>query len=514
MPLLHLATVEEALAWLQAQGAQRLCADSRHVQVGSAFIAWPGYATDGRRFVDAACAAGAVACLVEAEGARAFRFNDESKVATFAGLKQHTGVLASRFEQQPSSKLKMVAATGTNGKTSTAWWTAQALSALGQRCGVVGTLGVGEPPPVGSPGDVSAAVSVTGLTTPDPVTLQTALNSFVQQGFSACALEASSIGLAEHRLAGTHIDVALFTNFTQDHLDYHGSMDAYWDAKAALFAWPGLQAAVVNVDDAQGALLAERLRGKSLALWTYSTTGQARLCATQTVNDADGLRFTVTEGEEQHLVRTRLIGDYNVANLLAVIGGLRSLAVPLADAVAVCAGLTPVPGRMQRVAVERDTPATGLPEVVVDYAHTPDALEKALRALLPWAAQRQGQLWCVFGCGGNRDATKRPLMAAVAQRYAGAIVLTSDNPRDESPATILAQMASGLSSQSRAMQIEDRAQAIAYAIQQAKSQDVVLLAGKGHEDTQEIRAQKLPFSDLAHARSALATRAAQQGMPA
>jgi len=173
-----------------------------------------------------------------------------------------------------------------------------------------------------------------------------------------------------------------------------------------------------------------------------------------------------------------------------------------------------VPGRMQRVAVERDTPATGLPEVVVDYAHTPDALEKALRALLPWAAQRQGQLWCVFGCGGNRDATKRPLMAAVAQRYAGAIVLTSDNPRDESPATILAQMASGLSSQSRAMQIEDRAQAIAYAIQQAKSQDVVLLAGKGHEDTQEIRGQKLPFSDLAHARSALATRAAQQGMPA
>ncbi len=503
MPLLHLATVEDALAWLQVRGAQRICADSRRVQAGSAFIAWPGYATDGRRFVDGACAAGAVACLVEAEGAKAFRFQDEGKVATFTGLKQHTGVLASLFEKEPSTRLKMVAATGTNGKTSTAWWTAQALTALGQRCGVVGTLGVGEPPPVGSSVGVGAPVSATGLTTPDPVTLQAALHSFVQQGFSACALEASSIGLAEHRLVGTHIDVALFTNFTQDHLDYHGNMDAYWDAKAALFAWPGLRAAVVNVDDAQGALLAEKLRGKPIELWTYSTTGNARLSATDIARDTGGLQFTLTEGEQQHQVRTRLIGDYNVANLLAVIGGLRALSLPLADAVAVCAGLTPVPGRMQRVVFDSKNL---LPEVVVDYAHTPDALEKALRALQPWAANRQGQLWCVFGCGGNRDALKRPLMAAVAQRYAGQMVLTSDNPRDEAPATILAQIASGLSSQNRAMQIEDRAEAIAYAIQQAKTQDVVLLAGKGHEDTQEIQGRKLPFSDVAQAQLALATR--------
>ena len=508
MALLHLATVEEALAWLQAQGARRICADSRRAQAGSAFIAWPGYATDGRRFVDAACAAGAVACLVEAEGAKAFRFQDASKVATFTGLKQHTGALASLFEKQPSTKLKMVASTGTNGKTSTAWWTAQALTALGQRCGVVGTLGVGEPPPVGSSVVVDVPLmSATGLTTPDPVTLQTALHSFVQQSFSACALEASSIGLSEHRLAGTHIDVALFTNFTQDHLDYHGSMDAYWDAKAALFAWTGLRAAVVNVDDAQGALLAEKMRGKPLDVWTYSSSGSARLSATQIVNGSGGLQFMLTEGEQQHEVRTRLIGDYNVANLLAVIGALRALAVPLADAVAVCTGLTPVPGRMQRVVFESKWP---LPEVVVDYAHTPDALEKALRALLPWAAQRQGQLWCVFGCGGNRDASKRPLMAAVAQRYANQVVLTSDNPRDESPAAILAQIASGLTSQNRAMQIEDRAQAIAYAVQQAKTQDVVLLAGKGHEDTQEIQGRKLAFSDLAQARLALATRAQRE----
>jgi UDP-N-acetylmuramyl-tripeptide synthetase len=507
MALLHLAALEEALAWLQVQGAERICADSRQVQPGSAFIAWPGYATDGRHFVDAACAAGAVACLVEADGAKTFRFQEASKVATFTGLKQHTGVLASLFEKEPSARLKMVAATGTNGKTSTAWWTAQALTALGERCGVVGTLGVGEPPAVGSSVGAQAQLAATGLTTPDPVTLQTALGAFVQQGFSACALEASSIGLSEHRLAGTHIDVALFTNFTQDHLDYHGSMEAYWNAKAALFAWPGLRSAVVNVDDAQGALLAENLRGKPLDLWTYSTRDSARLSASHIVNDSRGLQFLLTEGEQQQPVRTRLIGEYNVANLLAVIGGLRALAVPLADAVAVCTGLTPVPGRMQRVVFESKN---SLPEVVVDYAHTPDALEKALRALQSWAAHREGQLWCVFGCGGNRDPMKRPLMAAVAQRHADQIVLTSDNPRDESPATILAQMASGLSSQNRAMQIEDRAQAIAYAIQQAKTQDVVLLAGKGHEDTQEIQGRKLPFSDITQAQLALAMRVQQE----
>ncbi|MFM8900648.1 MAG: UDP-N-acetylmuramoyl-L-alanyl-D-glutamate--2,6-diaminopimelate ligase [Burkholderiales bacterium] len=503
MELTSLSTVEQALVWLRERGVQQLCSDSRRATPGCAFIAWPGYASDGRRFVDAACAAGAQACVVEADGAKAFRFANASKVATLSGLKQATGVLASLFNQQPSSRLKMVASTGTNGKTSTAWWMAQALTALGQRSGVVGTLGVGEPSAVGS----TKTLIPTGLTTPDPVTLQATLQSFVQQGFAACALEASSIGLAEHRLSGTHIDVALFTNFTQDHLDYHGSMEAYWQAKAALFAWPDLRAAVVNVDDAQGALLAQKLRGKLLDLWTYSTSGAARLSASQVVNSESGLQFVLTEGEHQHRVQTGLIGDYNVANLLAVIGGLRALHVPLADAASVCAGLTPVPGRMQRVVPEGKAPA---PDVVVDYAHTPDALEKVLRALAPRAAARQGQLWCVFGCGGNRDASKRPVMAAVAEQHAQHVVLTSDNPRDESPAAILAQVAAGLSSPNRAVQIEDRARAIAYAIAQAKTQDVVLLAGKGHEDSQEIQGRKWPFSDSAQAQQALAARTAAQ----
>jgi UDP-N-acetylmuramyl-tripeptide synthetase len=510
MELTPLLTVEQTLHWLRERGVQQLCADSRRVTSGCAFIAWPGYATDGRRFVDAACAAGALACVVEAEGVKAFRFSDHSKVATLPGLKQATGELASLFNQQPSTRLKMVASTGTNGKTSTAWWMAQALTALGQRCGVVGTLGVGEPPAAGT-SETQVGVVATGLTTPDPVTLQATLRGFVQQGFAACAMEASSIGLAEHRLSGTHIDVALFTNFTQDHLDYHGSMEAYWQAKAALFAWPHLRAAVVNVHDAQGALLAEKLRSKTLDLWTYSTSGKARLSASHIVQGEGGLQFVLTEihanGEQQHRVHTRLIGDYNVANLLAVVGGLRALEVPLSDAVAVCAGLTPVPGRMQRVVLDGQA---SVPEVVVDYAHTPDALEKVLRALAPMAAARQGQLWCVFGCGGNRDAGKRPLMASVAQKHAQQLVLTSDNPRDESPAAILAQIAAGLSSPNRAVQIQDRAQAIAYTIMQAKPQDVVLIAGKGHEDSQEIQGRKLPFSDAAQAQAALVARAKAQ----
>ncbi len=503
-----LTSVNEALAWLQQRGVQQLCADSRQVRVGSAFIAWPGYATDGRRFVDAACAVGAVACLVEAEGVSAFRFQAPNQVAALTGLKQATGELASMFEQQPSQRLTMVASTGTNGKTSTAWWMAQALTVLGQRCAVVGTLGWGEPPAVGATQARSVAMVSTGLTTPDPVTLQSALRQFVQQGFAACALEASSIGLAEHRLSGTKIDVALFTNFTQDHLDYHGNMQAYWRAKEALFAWPGLRAAVVNVDDAQGASLAEKLRARPLALWTYTTTGEARLRATEVRSGPEGLAFLLHEGEQAVPVQTGLIGDYNVANLLAVVGGLRAVGVALVDAAVTCTHLTPVPGRMQRVSADSALPSPdALPEVVVDYAHTPDALEKALRALAPWAAQRQGLLWCVFGCGGNRDARKRPLMASVAQAHAAQIVLTSDNPRDESPGAILSQMAQGLSASARAVQIEDRQQAIEHAVMSAQAQDVILLAGKGHEETQEIAGHKWAFSDVTQAQAALRRRA-------
>ena len=486
--LTALASPRAAAQWLTARVRGQLRTDSRLVQAGDAFIAWPGYAVDGRQFVAGALAAGAAACLVEARGVAAFGFGDE-RVAALDGLKAATGAIADACYRQPSAALDIVAATGTNGKTSTAWWTAQALSTLGRRCGVIGTLGVGEP----------GRVVATGLTTPDPVTLHRSLREMADRGFAACALEASSIGLAEHRLDALRIRVALFTNFTQDHLDHHGSMAAYWAAKRALFAWPGLQAAVINIDDASGAALAAELQGAGLDLWTVSLHGPARLRAAGLSHGGAGLAFDAVEGTARAAVRTQLVGEFNASNLLVVIGALRALGVPLADAAGAAAALTPVPGRLQRVA-GADV------DVIVDYAHTPDALDKVLQALRPLASARGGRLWCVFGCGGNRDATKRPLMGAIAARGADHVVITSDNPRDEVPSAILAQILAGVTGHDEVDVIEDRREAIHGAVREAAAGDVVLLAGKGHEDYQEVAGVKRPFSDCLEALAALRQR--------
>jgi UDP-N-acetylmuramoyl-L-alanyl-D-glutamate--2,6-diaminopimelate ligase len=488
MALTKLKSPEAAARWLNEWVTGTLRTDSRQVRPGDAFIAWPGHASDGRGFVTQALAAGASTCLVEDDGIAAFGF-DDARVATLPALKAATGPIANAYLGQPSQALQVLAVTGTNGKTSTAWWTAQALTRLGRRCGVMGTLGVGEP------GDVQS----TGLTTPDPVTLHAAFRRFADAGFAACALEASSIGLVEHRLDGAKIDVALFTNFTRDHLDYHGSMPAYWEAKRRLFGWPGLKAAVINIDDDQGASLADEL--SALDVWTVSTLRPARLRASGLRYVDGGLAFDLHEGDVELPLRSTLIGDYNAHNLLVVLGGLRALGVPLADAVAVVPHLTPVPGRLQRVA------DAGL-EVVVDYAHTPDALEKVLQALRPLATARGGQLWCVFGCGGDRDATKRPMMGAIAARLADHVVATSDNPRSEPPCFILSQILAGVVGNDHVDVIEDRREAIQLAIERAGSADVVLLAGKGHEDYQEIQGQRLPFSDAVEAQAALRRRAA------
>ena len=538
MALHRLDSVAQALAWLSACGVRTLTTDSRQVTPGApgtAFIAWPGYAVDGRRFVAPALAAGANACLIEAQGAAALDLPDDARVATLAGLKAATGALASAFMGTPSAGLNVVAITGTNGKTSTAWWLAQALTALGQRCGVIGTLGIGEPPatlPAAPPAPSVQAqtpiptpipITANGLTTPDPVTLQAGLRQFVDAGFAACAIEASSIGLTEQRLTGTRIATAVFTNFTQDHLDHHGSMATYWQAKAALFAWPGLAAAVINVDDAHGAALAQTLQlaTPALDIWTCSLTGAARLRATGLHYDGAGLCFELHEDGAQVRVTTQLIGAYNVANLLGVVGALRASGVALSAAAAACAGLESVPGRMQRVAGLESSeltakPAadrTAEPQLIVDYAHTPDALEHALRALQPFATERGGALWCVFGCGGNRDATKRPLMSAIAQQLAAHVVLTSDNPRHEVPAAILAQLVAGLRRDATpalatVAVIEDRRAAIDHAVRHADARDVILVAGKGHETDQQIGAVKHHFSDVEVARAALQRRAA------
>lgn len=484
-----LKTPQEAAAWLRARQVSDLSCDSRKVGAGHGFIAWPGAATDGRKFVAGALQQGARACLVEHAGSEAFGFSGDA-VAAYDGLKAATGPIAALFYGEPTREIDVLAITGTNGKTSTAWWLAQALSKVKVPCGIVGTLGVGQPPDVES----------TGLTTPDPVLLQRQFRRFVEQGLKACAIEASSIGIVERRMDGMRVRVAGFTNFTQDHLDYHGSMEAYWAAKAELFRWPGLQAAVVNIDDAHGEQLASDLAGGALDVWTCSCVREARLQARDIGYTDEGLRFIVAEGAARHELRTKVIGQYNAANLLGVIGMMRAIGVPLADAVGACADLLPVPGRMERL----NEP--GKPLVAVDYAHTPDALDQGLQALRPLAQQRGGQLWCVFGCGGDRDPTKRPLMAAVAEKNADRVVVTSDNPRSEKPEAIISQILLGLS-HAECVQVEaDRARAIAETVAGAGPQDVILLAGKGHEDYQEVAGVKHPFSDQQHAGAALAAR--------
>lgn len=540
----HLASSTAAAAWLQARGVRALRTDHRQVRPGDAFLAWPGRSHDARLHAGSALAAGAAACLMEAPGhtqehtqghAAAAVPADDGRLACLDHLKRHAGEVAAAFLGHPSRLLDVVAVTGTNGKTSCTWWVAQALGALGLRCGVVGTLGVGEP---------LAAFEPTGLTTPDAVALQTVFRRFVDGGFAACAIEASSIGIVEHRLAGTAVAVAAFTNLTQDHLDYHGSMADYSAAKRALFDTAGLKAAVLNVDDPHGRAWAQALAARpGLDLWTVSraqahpldsasqpvsdgTAVGARLQARQVRHTSQGLelvlheRGTAAHPDSRHAVRTALMGDFNVENLLVVAGCLRARGVPLADVALALERLTPVPGRLQRVPAVGAVGGAAQPAVVVDYAHTPDALAKALQALAPLARARGGQLWCVFGCGGDRDATKRPLMGQSAVRGAAHVVVTSDNPRSEDPARILAQVMAGAQqapviAATRSLQaIEDRRAAIVHAVCQAAPEDVVLIAGKGHEQTQEIAGVKHPFCDVAEATAALHSRGAAQAAPA
>ena len=504
---MHLvARSADALAWLQARVTGTLVSDSRAVRPGDGFIAWPGAATDARRHVADALQRGAAVCLVEAEGAEAWNFTD-TPVAALRGLQSQMGWIAACFFGTARAHLPVFAVTGTNGKTSTAWWLAQALATVSeaQRAGFIGTLGCGL---VGAGSAAQAdALMPTGLTTPDPVTVQAAIHAFAAQKAGGCAIEASSIGLQEHRLDGLAIDCAIFTNFSQDHLDYHGTMEAYWAAKRALFTLPGLRSAVINIDDAHGVELAAELRKGTLDLWTCSSreasNPTARLQARNIRATNNGMAFDVHESGQLQSVHSAVPGTYNVANLLGVIAALRSHGVSLAQAAAACSGLPAPPGRM-----EPAVPGGANPLVLVDYAHTPDGLEQALTALRPVAQARSGQLWCVVGCGGDRDPGKRPLMGAMAVHGADRVVFTSDNPRSENPESILGQMVAPLVP-GPAWRIDaNRAAAIADTVLQAHDRDVVLIAGKGHETSQEVAGQRYAFDDRIHARKALDARAA------
>ena len=508
MTPLRLPDLDAALAWLRAHGARALVADSRRVRPGDAFVAWPGAATDARRYVSAALQAGAVAALVEAEGLQPWldgaAWPPAAPVAALADLKACAGPLASAFWGHPSRRVPLVAVTGTNGKTSTAWWSAQALAAADCDAGLIGTLGIGRP---------GGRLEPTGLTTPDPITLQGALAAFVAEGAEAVVLEVSSIGLEERRLDGAHVHTAVFTNLTQDHLDYHGTMEAYWAAKRRLFDWPGVRAAVVCVDDPWGQRLAAQLQPRAQAgaldLWTYGlqSAHPARLTVAALEWLPGGMRLQVAQdGAARAAWTLPLLGAHNAANVLAVVAVLRAQGLDWPVVQAAVAALTPVPGRMQPAWDPADGAADDLPQVLVDYAHTPDAVEQALRALRPLAQARGGRLWCVLGCGGDRDPSKRAPMAAAAEAWADRVVLTSDNPRSEDPHRIIAQMVEGLVNPARAVLEPDRAAAIDWVVQQAEPRDVVLLAGKGHETYQEIAGVRHPFNDVQQARAALRRR--------
>lgn len=493
-PICHLRTPQEAAAWLHTY-ASELQTNSLQLQVKDAFIAQAGATHDARQYIATVLQHGAAAVLAEAQGVEKFNLPAVENIALYSNLKRDVAQIAAAFYQQPSQKLDVIAITGTNGKTSSAWYLAQALS-YDSLAAMVGTLGIG----VFEAG--AADISSTGLTTPEPVFLQRQLHQWVQAQISVCVMEASSIGIEEHRLDATHIHTAVFTNFTQDHLDYHGDMASYKQAKRKLFSWQGVQAAIINIDDAFGQELAEVLRTQShIDLWTVACNDTtARLHAHDIHYMHGGLQFVLQEQDGASVVmQTNLIGNYNVLNMLGVVACLRVRGLTLQQAVARCQNLQPVPGRMQCV-IQKNSPL-----VVVDYAHTPDALEKILEAVRNLGNSRNGRVWCVFGCGGDRDPSKRPLMGKAAAKFADVCVVTSDNPRSEAPEAIIAQITKGMDAVTCRIQ-PDRAQAIAQAIAQADIQDVVLIAGKGHEDYQEIHGKRLPFSDVQHAQTALKVR--------
>jgi UDP-N-acetylmuramoyl-L-alanyl-D-glutamate--2,6-diaminopimelate ligase len=489
----------DIVGWLRDHANGRVVSDSRRVEHGDAFLAFPGEATDGRRFIVDAVARGAAAVVHESE-AFEWPLGVDVPHRAVAGLKTRAGEIADLAYGHPSAALQSFAVTGTNGKTTSTHWLAQALTRLGRKPVVVGTLGAG----------FLDALDATGYTTPDAVVLHSMLARLRERGADALAIEASSIGLVEQRMAHLRIDVAVMTNLSHDHLDYHGSMADYALAKRGLFEWPGLRAAVFNLDDAACAGFAlefatrEGLRviGTTLAAdHDFANEAIEIVRADGIEHGPSGLAFVLHHAGRATTVTIATVGEYNVSNWLGCYAALIGAGYGDQQALDALAKVGSVDGRMQLIA--RD----GCPLVVVDYAHTPDALEQLLVALRPIAAVRDGRLVVVFGCGGDRDAGKRPVMARIASTRADRIVLTSDNPRREDPQAILDAMRAGVVPGADVVGIVDRHRAIAEAIGSAARRDVVVIAGKGHERTQEIAGVRHPFVDADEALHALDLRA-------
>lgn len=459
--------------------------DSRRIRPGDLFLAVSGEVHDGRQFIEQAVANGAVAVVAEAPVAG---FVDDIPVplVEVPELRLELGQVAARFFHYPSRDLHMVGVTGTNGKTTTSRLVAQLGRRLGKSCGVIGTLGA----------TLGEEVAESGNTTPDPVSLQRQLADWCDLGVFAVSMEVSSHALVQGRVNGIEFETAIYTNLSHDHLDYHGSMNAYSRAKLRLFTHQGLQHAVINLDD-DYALQVQSVVAEGVRVLTYSASGgPADVRVENPVFGSDGVRAELLTPWGNGNFTSPLPGDFNLANLAAAITALVLAGEDLLAVLEAVSSLRPVPGRMQAIPNELGF------QVIVDYAHTPHALEQVLLALKPHV---EGRLVTVFGCGGDRDRDKRQIMGRVACQHSDRVVVTSDNPRSENPAEILRDIERGCSGDYRL--VEDRAEAIALAVAEAGRGDCIVIAGKGHEAYQLVEGERLPFSDAAQAREALERRA-------
>ncbi len=467
-----------------------LTLDNRKVEPGMAFVALRGTRQHGMAYAEAAIQAGAVVVLYEPEEGLTKPPLSVAAVPVVS-LREHLGTLADRFNSSPSADLFMVGVTGTDGKTSVSHFIAEALNARGKDAAVIGTLGIG------LPGQLQPATH----TTPDALTVHGLLRSLRDDGYNTVAMEVSSHALDQGRVNGIRFDVAVLTNLTRDHLDYHGTVEAYAQAKRKLFHWPGLQSVVLNLDDDFGQRLANELRDTPVNVIGYGVGDVAAypagtLVASDAVFDHTGIRACVTTGQGEGILQAPVLGQFNLHNLLAALGALLAKGLELNDALQRLQQVWVVPGRMERVAAGQDNGTL----VVVDYAHTPGALEQVLKAV---HVHTRGRLLCVFGCGGDRDRGKRPLMAQKAESAADVVIVTDDNPRSENPQQIFEDIMQGITNKAGVTFEHDRAKAIRLAISQAQPGDTVLIAGKGHETVQILANGSIPFDDRIQAAQAL-----------
>ncbi len=467
--------------------------DSRELKAGDLFIALFGRNFDARDYIDDVIAAGASAVLAESgTDWQGVQVRQGVPIIAVDNLAARTSEIAARFFGRPSEALSVIGITGTNGKTSCSQFIAQALTAVGYKCGVMGTLGYG----------LSSDLHETTLTTPDAVFTQMALAQMLQENIDPVAMEVSSVGLHQKRVAAVRFESAIFTNLSRDHLDYHESMEAYAENKRKLFTMPGLQSAIINLDDPYALSMINAI-GSDVEVFTYSTENPIATVHARTFEfREDGYSAEISTPIGEGSISGQLLGFFNFSNVLAVVASLLAYLpqrkeLQIAELCELVSQLRPVTGRMEIIGESSEV------TVVVDYAHTPDGLRCALEAL---QAHFKGKIWCVFGCGGNRDSGKRPLMGEIAEQHADHLILTDDNPRNEQGDEIIAHISKGITDQSRIRIIRDRGEAIDFAISNARSGDVVLIAGKGHENYQEADGVRQIFSDASRARLALNNR--------